>query len=234
MIELLFSLANAFLSVLLLGLLFYWILVIIGAATPEGIDIDINSSSDFDVKSDINLDYDAQTSVEDLSNVEIRNEDIRKRHQTKLSPIKVFLVYFNFVELPFMFSLTVYIFIWWFLTISATYLTHLTDHWLGLIVSLVLFLPSLVIGKTLTNPLKGFFKYFKPKGEESLVLTGREATLLSRIHESRLGMAELQVNGDVMRIYVKSLKGDTIESGQKILLIRQSDDKKFFFVETYI
>ena len=76
-------------------------------------DFDIEVDADMDVDSGIeggNMDF------EDISNTEINQEDVVGKRRKPLKWWQIFLIYFNFVGLPFMFTFTFWIFIWWFMT----------------------------------------------------------------------------------------------------------------------
>ena len=154
-----------------------------------------------------------------------KSRQFRKRHRA---------VYFNFAELPFMFVFTLFITGWWFFSVSLTYFTNTFQHSFGFLFFFLSIIPALIATKIVSNPFKGFFKHFNSHGDASLELLGREATLQTNLSADKIGMAEINMQGNPIKIYVKLLKSDEeLKSGSTVLIINQSDDKKTYFVEPY-
>ena len=229
--NILFSEVNVILSVLLIVLILYWIITMIG-----GLDFD----PDFDVDIDVDADVDVDSGIEggnmdfeDISNTEINQEDVVGKRRKPLKWWQISLIYFNFVGLPFMFTFTFWIFIWWLITALATTITHTYDNFLGFAIMLLAFLPALLVTKILTNPFKGFFKNLNKDGDAPIDYLGRKATLLSSISDEKMGNAEVSVNGDSLSIYVKSLTGEPLRYGSSILIIKRSADRNYYLVQSY-
>jgi len=199
-----------------------------------GMDFDFDLDFDLDVDTDIDGSFDTSgLDLEDISNLELKDKAIIGDTKRKLKWWQVLLIYFNFSELPFLFTFTGWIFFWWILTIIGTYLTNSYDNTLALIIFLSAILPSLIINKIFTTPFKSIFKKLERKGVEALELIGRKGTLLSNISNNKLGSAKLFVQNDPINIYVKSLDGESIKAGQEILIIKESNDKKFYYIKNY-
>ena len=141
------------------------------------------------------------------------------------------MIYFNFAELPFLFTFTSWIFFWWSLTVIGTYITGSYDNSFGLVIFLGAIIPALIINKIFTTPFKAIFKKLERKGVDNLDLLGRKGTLLSNITNDKLGSVKLVVNSDPINVYAKSLKGETIKSGQQVLIIKKSKDKKYYYIQ---
>jgi hypothetical protein len=201
-----------------------------------GLDFDL----DFDVDVDIDVDADFDTNIEggnvdfqDISNTQIEKEHIVGKRRTPLKWWQVFLVYFNFVGLPFMFAFTCWIFIWWMLTTALTTITYSYDNSFGVLIMLLAIFPSLIINKIFTIPFKKFFKNFNKDGDLPIDIIGRVGTCLSTIKESKMGSAEIVVEDTPLSIYVKSLDGEQINFREPILIIKQSADKNYYYVQSY-
>ncbi|MDW5288018.1 hypothetical protein [Formosa sp. PL04] len=227
--NILFSEVNVVLSTLLIILILYWIVTMIG-----GLDFD----PDFDI--DIDADVDVDTSLEggnmdfeDLSNTEINQEDVVGKKRSPLKWWQIFLIYFNFVGLPFMFTFTFWVFVWWFLTTIITASTYTYDNYIGFGIMLLALFPALILTKVLTSPFKSFFKNLNKDGDAPIDYLGRKATLLSSISQDKMGNAEVRVNGDTMSIYVKSLTGESLTYGSNILIIKRSADHNYYLVQSY-
>jgi len=229
LINILFSEVNVVLSVLLTILILYWIITMIGGLDFDP-DFDIDVDADVDLDSGIeggNMDF------EDISNTEINQEDVVGKRRKPLKWWQIFLIYFNFVGLPFMFTFTFWIFVWWFITILVTAITASYDNFIGFGIMLLALFPALFITKILTTPFNGFFKNLNKDGDAPIDYLGRKATLLSTISEDRMGNAEVSVNGDSLSIYVKSLNGDALPYGSSVLIIKRSQDRNYYLVQSY-
>ena len=142
LIDILFSPVNITLTILMLILILYWLVTMI-----SGLDFDV----DFDVDIDVDVDADFDTDIEggnidfqDISNVQVEKEHIVGKRIKPLKWWQVFLVYFNFVGLPFMFAFTCWIFIWWMLTALVTTITHSYDNSFGVLIMLLAIFPFVI------------------------------------------------------------------------------------------
>ncbi|PHS06605.1 MAG: hypothetical protein COA88_10390 [Kordia sp.] len=205
-----------------------------------GLDLDFDMDFDIDVDADFDADMDTDTSfdvtgldIEEISNIEIKKDAIVGNKQKELKWWQIILIYFNFAELPFLFTFTSWIFFWWSLTVIGTYITGSYDNSFGLVIFLGAIIPALIINKIFTTPFKAIFKKLERKGVDNLDLLGRKGTLLSNITNDKLGSVKLVVNSDPINIYAKSLKGETIKSGQQVLIIKESKDKKYYYIQSY-
>lgn len=221
------------LSILVIVLIIYWLFTMI-----SGIDFDLDFDVDIDVDADIDVDVD--TSLDggnidfaDVANTEVNKEDVVRDRQKKLKWWQITLIYFNFVDLPFMFTFTCWIFIWWLCTVISTSITHSYENSFGYILFLAGILPSLILTKIFTTPFKSFFKNLNQDGDAPIDLTGHTGVLLSNISGTKMGSAEVIAEETPMSIYVKSLNGETINFKQQILVIKQSEDKNFYLVKPY-
>jgi len=233
-INLIFSEVNIVLTVAVIILLLYWILTAI-----SGIDFDFDADIDLDVDMDVDIDTDIDISeggnmdFEDIASNEIDKDHIRSKRRKPLKWWQVFLVYFNFVGVPFMFTLTAWFFIWWSLTTLTTSLTGSANNAFGFVLMFILLLPSLFITKLFTTPFKMFFKNLNKDGDKAADFLGREAILASTISGDKMGNAEVIADENPMSIYVKSLDGSEIRFREKVLIIEQSLDKNYFLVSKH-
>ncbi|MBL4746734.1 MAG: DUF1449 family protein [Flavobacteriaceae bacterium] len=235
LINILFSSVNIALSTLLILLFTYWLLTII-----SGLDFDLDFDIDVEIEIETDLEIDTASSLEsgnisldDFSNATIRNEDILPKRKKDLKFWQVFLIYFNFVGLPFMFTFTFWIFCWWSLTISSTYLTGSTNNNVGFILFFLAIIPSLIMTKIGTNPFKNFFKHLNRKGVKPMQLVGRRGYISSNISKNKLGLVKLTLDHSPITIYAKSFNGEAINSGEQVLIIKESSDKKYYYIQSY-
>lgn len=233
LIEIAFSPVNIVLTILLLLLVLYWLFTML-----SGIDLDLDVDVDIDIDADVDIDADTgieggNLDFEDIANTEVNKEDIVNRRRKKLKWWQILLIYFNFVGLPFMFTFTCWIFIWWLCTTIITTMTNTYDNSFGYIIFLAGIIPSLIFTKIFTTPFKNFFKNLNKDGDEPIDLIGRKGTLQSTISGNKLGSAEVVAESNPISIYVKSLNGEQINYRQKILIIKQSPDKQYYLVQSY-
>jgi hypothetical protein len=231
--ELVFSSINTPLTILLIVLAAYRIITML-----FGLDLDFDMDFDMDVEADFETDLESSfdatgLDLEEVSNIELKKESIVKNRQKKLKWWQIILIYFNFAELPFLFTFTSWVFFWWSLTVIGTYITGSYDNFFGLFTFLGSIIPALFINKIFTSPFKSIFKKLERKGVESLDLLGRKGTLLSNISNDKLGSVKLTVNSDPINVYAKSLKGEKIKIGEQVLIIKESTDKKYFYIQSY-
>ena len=233
--EILFSQVNIILTVLLMLLVLYWLVTMI-----SGIDFDLDIDVDIDVDIDADVDIDIEGGIEggnmdfqDISSTEVNKDDIIGKRQKKLKWWQIVLIYFNFVGLPFMFTFTCWIFIWWFSTVTTTVLTHSYNNSLGFIIFLGAILPSLILTKVFTTPFKKFFTNLNKDGDKPADFIGRIAESQSTILDDKMGTAVVVIDGVSMTIYIKSLTKEKISYQQKILIIKQSTDKNYYLVQNY-
>jgi len=227
--DILFSEVNITLTVLLILLIVYWIITMIG-----GLDYDL----DVDIEVDADIDFDAgieggNLDFEDISNAEVNKDDVIGKKRKPLKRWQIFLIYFNFVGLPFMFTFTFWIFVWWFATTILTTLTGTYENYIGFVIMIALLFPALFINKILTTPFKGFFKQLNKDGDAPVDFLGRQAIMLSSISEDKLGNAEVKADGNSHSIYVKSLDRKPLTYGSSVLIIKRSADHTHFLVQSY-
>ena len=234
--DILFSSVNITLTLLVILLIVYWLITMI-----SGLDFDLDVDVDVDMDVDIDADVDIDSGIEggnvdfhDIANTEVNKEDVVGKRRKPLKWWQIVLIYFNFVGLPFMFTFTCWIFIWWICTAVSTSITHSFDNSFGFILMLLAILPSLIITKIVTTPFKGFFKNLNQDGDAPIDFIGRRGTCLSNIKDNKLGSAEVIVDGDTLSINIKSLEGFPIQFRDSILIIKPSDDKSFYYVQKYI
>lgn len=228
-----FSSINLPLTVLLIILIIYWLVTMIsGIDLDLDFDVEVDTDVDFDIDSDASIEG-GNLDIEDVSNTEITKDDVVGNRQQPLKWWQVFLIYFNFVGLPFMFTFTSFIFIWWIIMMLATTLTFSSENVIGFILFFAAIIPALFLTKIFTTPFKSFFKKLNKDGDEPVDFLGRKGICLSTVSGDKMGRAEVVVEGNPMNIYIKSLNGETINYQQSILIIKESADKNFFYVELY-
>jgi|TARA_R110002096_G_scaffold109887_1_gene240272 hypothetical protein len=226
-IDIIFSSVNLPLSIFTIILILYWLLTMI-----SGIDFDLDIDVDAGLDANTGLES-SNIDFEDVSNAEFNEKDVAGNRRMQLKWWQVFLIYFNFVGLPFMFTFTSFVFAWWFITLTVTTITHSYSNSLGFIFMLASFIPALIFTKVFTSPFKGFFKGFNKNGDKAIDFIGRKGTSLSSIEKDKLGNAEFIIDGNPMSVYIKSLNGEKISFREIVLIIKESEDKSFYYAQVY-
>lgn len=237
LVEIAFSPVNLTLTILMIILILYWILNMISGID---FDLDVDVDIDVDVDADVDVDVDADAGIEggnidfhDIANTEVDKDEVLGKKRKPLKWWQILLIYFNFVGLPFMFTFTCWIFIWWLCSTISTALTNTYNLNYGFVFFLGAIIPSLFITKLFTTPFKNFFKSLNQDGDKVIDLVGRTGTINSSLEKDELGLAEVKVASKTMTIYVKSLDGGLIEQSSEILIIKQSADKNYYYIQSY-
>lgn len=232
MIDVLFSSVNFALTLFVLILVVYWLISMLSGIDFDldfDVDIDIDAEAEFETGSSIEA-----TGIDDASNIEVNKEDVVNQRQRK--PLKwwqVFLIYFNFVGLPFMFTLTCFIFFWWLTSVIATSSFHLYESTIGFLVMSLSGIPALFVTKIFTTPFKTFFKNLNKDGDAPTDFIGREGVCLSSISGDKMGNAEVVIDGNAFSIYIKSENGEPIQYQESFLIIGKAPDQSYFYVQSY-
>lgn len=179
-LDLAFSSINLPLTVLLIILIIYWLVTMIsGIDFDLDFDVEVDADVDFDIDSDVGLEG-GNLAIEDVSNAEITKEDVVGKRQKPLKWWQVFLIYFNFVGLPFMFTFTAFIFIWWIILMLATALTFSSENVIGFAIFFLAIIPALILTKIFTTPFKSFFKGLNKDGDEPVDFRKKRNLLINR------------------------------------------------------
>lgn len=220
LLDILFAPNNIALTILLGMLFLYWIFSIV-----TGLDFDTDFDIDIDIDTDLDIDMDSSVELKDINSGEFSSKKMQHRWWQRL------LIYFNFTDLPFMFVFTFWIFCWWALTISLTYVTESTHNSTGTILCLVLILPSLILSKWLSQPFKSFFKHLNKDGVEELRLEGKIGMLQSDLKDDKIGRVRIMINDDPILIYGKSKEAQALKANTEVYILQKSNDKKYYYVK---
>ncbi|WP_343307978.1 hypothetical protein AAHN97_12550 [Chitinophaga niabensis] len=205
-VDLLFNpLSNAIMTVTTGVTVIYWIFnLIFGNVLGDG-DLDADGI-DTDVDADADLDGDAST-------------------WDKL------LAFVNVGKVPFMIVLSVFKLIAWIFTLASSIVFNLiTWGWMSVFILIPVIIVAFIITRFATRPLIKLYHAMGYNGEEAYDLLGRNARMLSAISGDTIGFAELKVQGDVVRINVKSKTGEAIRFDADVMIMDESPDKKYYIV----
>ncbi len=201
-----FNPANTILSILLILSVVYWVFTMITGIGDYDIDFEIGSEADFDAPDGtVEVPQDPSTFIQ-------------------------FLKFLNLDIIPITFFLTLVLLFTWLINVNISYFIPL-PNWMYFITIVPAFAASLFITKYISMPLKPVFKEINHKGEIAYDYLGRIGTLKSTIENDKLGLLELVVNKDPIKLLVKSKDGSLLKEGEKAYIVDENPDKKFYFVE---
>ncbi|NQY07727.1 MAG: DUF1449 family protein [Flavobacteriaceae bacterium] len=216
-----FSPVNALLSIMLILMMFYWLLTIF-----TGIDLDF-FDIDFDVDVDAEVDVDAD--VDSKVDVDLADKNVNTEGGESL--FIQFLRFFGFDELPFMFLLSVVIFVMWFLSVNINHYLNITSSLIGFLLLIPILFVSLFVAKYTTKPLAKLYRMINQKGEEEIEFLGRQGKVTSSVGNDKLGQIEILVKGDPIRVYAKGHEGSQIGIGEEVEVINESKDGKYYIIK---
>lgn len=206
LIDVSFNPANSILSILLLLSVFYWIMTMVTGIGEYDIDFD----------ADIDADLNAPDGL-----VEVPSDP---------SSFIQFLKFLNLDIIPITFFLTLVLLFTWLINVNISYYIPL-PYWMYFITIIPAFFFSLFITKYISLPLKPIFKEINHKGELAYDYLGRVGKLKSTIENDKLGMLELIINRDPIKLLVKSKDGSLLKEGDNVCIVNENPDKKFYLVE---
>lgn len=201
-----FNPANTVLSILLILSVVYWILTMVTGVGDYDIDFD----------TDIEANFDAPDGM-----VEVPQDP---------SSFIQFLKFLNLDIIPITFFLTLVLLFTWLINVNISFFIPL-PFWMYFITIVPAFIASLFLIKYMIMPLKPFFKEINHKGEVAYDYLGRVGILKSSIENDKLGMLEIIINKDPIKLLVKSKDGSLLKEGEKVQIVNENPDKKFYFVE---
>jgi len=238
--NLMHPLPNAVMTVIMAVLVVYWLFVLLLGVGLEDLDLGF----DFDVNvPDVNVpdtdvpdvSVDAPDAGADVSEVDgdIDTADSENEAVAENSPgfFMKFLNFLNVGRVPFMLILSIFKLFTWIGSLITTSLINVTTWGLT---SVFILIPIMIIAifftKFATNPMVKFFKEIGYKGEEEIDFLGRSGKMLSSIKGEKIGIAEFLIEKNPIKLNVKSLDGAEIKYGEYVVVMDESDDKKYYLV----
>jgi hypothetical protein len=217
--NLMHPLPNAVMTVIMGILAVYWLFTFILGVGLDDLDLGIDFDVDVpDIESDISDDVEA---------------DAEHEAAPEKSPgfFIRFLQFLNVGRVPFMLVLTTLKFIMWIGTLITTSILNVAAWGLtSLFILIPIMVVSLFFTKFATNPMVKFFKEIGYKGEEEIDFLGRSGKMLSTIKGDKLGSAEFVVDENPIKLIVKSQDGTAIKYNDFVVIMDESEDKKYYLV----
>tara|TARA_X000000950_G_C13603141_1_gene532220 strand:- start:82 stop:729 length:648 start_codon:yes stop_codon:yes gene_type:complete len=210
LLNIIFSGVNFIPTTLFVLVLFYWLIVLIGAVDTDFLDIDI----DMDTDADIDVDTEGASGSD-------------------LFALNKVLAFFNLGKIPFMVFLTFLAIPLWFLTIM---INHILDN-NSILFSLILLIPiltvSLFITKILTIPFVKLFAILDKDNEEDDII-GAIGDVRLGANSDKKGQADVMVGESFFTIFIKTHESaDIVKKGDKVLVLDHIKEGDYFLVEKY-
>ncbi|WKV12017.1 OB-fold-containig protein [Marivirga harenae] len=197
--------ANFILTMLAALMVFYWLLIIF-----TGLDFDF-----------ANADVDADSGAIDAGEIE--------------SPgfWNSFLSFFYIGELPVMFIITIVVFCMWLINVNITAILGIENNLFGFLLYIPGLIVSMLITKVVAKPFVKLYAQFNHKGEVAIDFIGKTGKVLSPIGSDKIGQLEIQVNGDIIKVYAKSIDNEPVAFNETVIILEESPDKKYFLAQKF-
>ena len=221
-------LPNAVMTVIMGILAVYWLFTLVLGVGLDDLDLGIDFDIDAPEVDTPDVDVDGDVGAEEV--------DAEHEVAPERSPgfFIRFLQFLNVGRVPFMLVLTVLKFIMWIGTLITTSFVGVVKVASWGVSSLFILIPVAVVSvfftKFATNPMVRFFKEIGYKGEEEIDFLGRSGKMLSTVKGDKLGTAEFVVEDNPIKLIVKSQDGAEIKYGDFVVVMDESEDKKYYFV----
>ncbi len=216
---------NAVWSVILFGLVLYWLFVMLGAVDVDAFDVDV----DFDVDADLDVDIDADVDVD--TDVDGSTASDSAAPQPGLGVI--ILRFLNLDQLPLMLVLSIFILAAWVVSVIG-------NHYIGNNASsfALMWLPVVIIGgvivtKFVTEPLKAIVKPFKSKYAESINFVGKVCEIKLTTNKLEQGQAEVIIEDDPILVNVKCNSNHILKLGDKAVIVDENKEENYYLVEPF-
>lgn len=215
-------------SGMLVGVVLYWLMVIIGAVDLDLLDFDIDIDTDFDVDLDMDIDADIDADVDGDFDVDADAD------APSGGILRALMGAIGLGTVPVTIIASFVTLASWLLCFTAIYFLGPvlgTSVFAGLAVIVVSFILSLPITSIFTHPLKSVFELHTHTGGKTLV--GKLCTVTSGSVTETFGQAEVDDGGAGLIVSIRCDNPDALERGARALLIDYDAEQDIFFVEPY-
>lgn len=214
--HLMHPLPNAIMTVLMGVMFLYWLVSFIFGAMDLDIDVDFDHDIDIDATG-------------------IDTSGIDGAHSHDPGAMMKFLEFINVGKMPFMLILTIFIFFIWLGSLIFTSFVPL-ESWGGwaTLILLPLMICSVFLTKIATKPFVKVFLAMGYQGEDAIDFLGRDGVMISNIEGNKVGAANFKIDGNPIRLNVKSVNGELIKRGEYIVIEEEDPGHKFYLVSKEI
>lgn len=139
--------------------------------------------------------------------------------------------YVNIGKVPFMVVYSTFKFIAWIFTLLSSVALGLASWgWKSVFILLPVFIVAFFVTRFATKPLVKIYNAMGYNGEDAQELMGRIGRMKSTISGETIGAAEVVIQGDVIRVNVKSKTGESLAYDTDVMIAGESADKKYYLV----
>ncbi|MBD1428282.1 OB-fold-containig protein [Sphingobacterium litopenaei] len=179
---------------------------------------------------DVDVDFEGA----DIQDVE-SDTDLNAEGEAEPSFLSKAMDFINIGKAPFMVIVTLFKFIGWMITIASSLLFQLGNYgWKSVFILIPIFVLTYFLMHYVTIPVTKLYQKVGYTGEEAHEFLGRIGTMRSTIKGEKLGSAEIIIQNDVIRLNVKSVDGKEIQYGDEVLIVNETQDKKYYYVQKNI
>ncbi|NGM72147.1 OB-fold-containig protein [Sphingobacterium sp. SGL-16] len=179
---------------------------------------------------DVDVDFEGA----DIQDVE-SDTDLNAEGEAEPSFLSKAMDFINVGKAPFMVIVTLFKFIGWMITIASSLLFQLGNYgWKSVFILIPIFVLTYFLMHYVTIPVTKLYQKVGYTGEEAHEFLGRIGTMRSTIKGEKLGSAEIIIQNDVIRLNVKSVDGKEIQYGDEVLIVNETQDKKYYYVQKNI
>ena len=199
-------LPNAIMTVLMGVMFLYWLVSFVFGAM------------DLDIGLDFDHDFDIDAGVPDVG------------HHEPGMMVKT-LEFFNIGKMPFMLLLTIFLFFIWVGSLVFTSFIDITS-WEGfsVLILIPLTICSLFLTKFASKPFIKLFLAMGYQGEDAIEFLGRSGSMISTIEGNKIGAATFKIDGNPIRLNVKSKTGELLARGEFVVIEEEGEAGRFFYV----
>src|SRR5690606_37699325 len=130
----------------------------------------------------------------------------------------------NIGKIPVMVIITLFKFVGWIITLLSSVFLGVAEWGVKSVLILIpVFILTYFILHYLTKPLAKMYKSIGYNGEEAHDFLGRTGVLKSTIENNKIGILEMVINQDVIRLNVTSQNGVRIEYGSEVMITKEND-----------
>jgi hypothetical protein len=210
---------NFALTVLLLLVVFYWLMVILGALDADLFDIDFDT--DVDVDLDVDIDGDFDFDVDGEIDGDIAGGGF----------LRGLLEFFYIGEVPIMILISILILCMWAISVIANYRLNPTG-------SVILSLPilagnlvvSLMVCKVFIMPFRKMFAALNKDANASRPVMGRICTVTTTQVSQKMGQAEMSSKGAPILINVVADGENVFHKGDEAVVISKNAENGVYTI----
>lgn len=171
----------------------------------------------------------------DVQDMDATAEADASTEQAEPSFLTKAMDFINMGKAPMMVIVTLFKFIGLIITILASLTFDLSAYgWKSVLILIPTLLLSYLALHYVTIPVVRLYKNVGYMGEEAHEFLGRNGKMKSTIEGDYIGSAEIIIKNDVIRLNVKSKDGSKINYDDTIIIIDETKDKKYYYVQKVI